>query len=65
MNDEHALCKMKAESELESDFRFARRIVGIQQHLDLNSVASVQLVHEKTAPPKYNGVVFEILGKHH
>jgi len=22
-------------------------------------------VHEKTAPPKYNGIVFEILGRHH
>jgi len=25
----------------------------------------IQRVHEKTAPPKYNGLVFEILGKHH
>jgi len=24
----------------------------------------IQRVHEKT-PPKYNGLVFEILGKHH
>jgi len=23
------------------------------------------VIHEKTAPPKYNGVVFEIPGKHH
>ena len=25
----------------------------------------LQRVHEKRPPPKYNGVVFEILGKHH
>jgi len=25
----------------------------------------IQRVHEKTPPPKYNGVVFEILGRHH
>jgi len=25
----------------------------------------IQCVHEKKQPPKYNGVVFEILGKHH
>ena len=28
-------------------------------------IAKLQRVHEKKRPPKYNGVVFEILGKHH
>jgi len=29
-----------------------------------DNMNSIQRVHEKTPPPKYNGVVFEILGKH-
>jgi len=29
------------------------------------TVKHVQRVHEKRPPPKYNGLVFEILGKHH
>jgi len=28
------------------------------------SISSIQCVHEKMPPPKYNGVVFKILGKH-
>jgi len=28
-------------------------------------LTTVQSVHKKTAPPKYNDVVFAILGKHH
>ena len=30
-----------------------------------NELCVIQRVHEKTLPLKYNGVVFEILGKHH
>jgi len=36
------------------------------QSINLAYLPILQRVHEKKAPPpKYNGLVFEILGKHH
>jgi len=37
-----------------------------KQHINIYTLCHwKQCVHKKTAAPKYNGVIFEILGKHH
>ena len=37
---------------------------GAKHQANAHSELLIQCVHEKTGPPKYNGIVFEILGRH-